>query len=341
MSLTKSTSKSGWSRKFIQLATISIAVALVSTGCAAEIAPQGTEQSDTLQIGVFKVAQATILDDIVDGFKEGLESSIGDDVTVEYHEQNANADQGLIGNIARDFAGSDYDAFAVVGTQAVIALAQQVTDRAVFALAMGDPVGAGVAESLEVPGGNLTGSIDYVAGELLLSQLKELDPSIENLGTVFDPSNQNADIWVKGLREAASGAGITLVESTITQAGDVNGAARSLDGRVDAILIGPDTTIIAGIAAVAAVAASAGIPLLFGGGGEATTPGVLGSIGANYFALGVGAGENAAKVFAGASPADTPFFTPEGTELVLNQQTVDEMNFDIPSSVLDSAIIVG
>ena len=92
----------------------------------------------------------------------------------------------------------------------MIAVAQQITDRPIFALAMGDPVGAGVAESLEEPGANVTGSIDYVDPALLVDQITTIHPELASLGTVYDPSNQNMQVFVADLEEALQGTDIEL-----------------------------------------------------------------------------------------------------------------------------------
>lgn len=286
------------------------------------------------RVGVFEVAQAQLLDDIVAAFEESVAAELGDDATVTFDLQNANGDQSLITSIARDFASSDYDAFAVLGTPAVIALATQVTDRPIFALAMGDPVGAGVAESLDAPGGNVTGSIDFVDPALLLEDLQALHPDLGSVGTVYDPSNQNLQVWVDALRTAADTAGIDVVESTISGSADVTQASRSLTDRSDLVLIGPDATVIAGLDAVGAAMSGAGIPL-YVVGGDVSVPGVTGSLGPDYPSLGTSAGVGAAAVLLGADPGTVPFTVPGDILIVLDAAEADAFGIEVPASIAD------
>jgi putative ABC transport system substrate-binding protein len=286
------------------------------------------------------MAEAEILDDIVAAFEQRLSDELAP-VTVSFERRNAQGDQSLIASIARDFAGSDADAFAVIGTPAVLALAQQITDRPIFAIGMGDPVGAGVADSLEAPGGNVTGSIDYVEPAIVLGELLKASPVPRRLGTVYDPSNQAMQVWAADLTAAVEAEGVgdlELVEATISGPGDIATAARSLDGRVDAILIGPDATVVGGLEAVGAAAASSGVPL-YVAGGDTSTPGILASIGPDYLRVGELAAEAAATVLEGTPPGEVPFGEPTGVLLQINRATMDALGVTFPPEVLDGATL--
>jgi putative ABC transport system substrate-binding protein len=293
--------------------------------------------AEPISIGVLAIAQVALFDDVIGEFEATVSDRLAP-TNVTFEEQNANGDQSLIASIARDFAASDHDAFAVIGTPAVIAVAQQVTDRPVFALAMGDPVGAGVAESLEMPGGNVTGSIDFVDPAMLVDQITTIHPELTSLGTVYDPSNQNMQVWFAALSEALRGTDIDLVEATVSGPADVAQASRSLLGRSDVILIGPDAVVVAGLDAVAAAAVAESIPL-YAVGADISTPGVLGSIGPDYPELGRAAGLAAAEVLLGGDPGRVPFAAPDGVELQLNGATIDELDLEVPAAVLDEAAL--
>lgn len=276
------------------------------------------------------ISQAEIIDDIVNAFIKTVRSEAGVGVTVNFDTKNANGDQSLIASIVRDFAGSKHDAFAVIGTPAVIALAAQVTKRPIFALAMGDPVGAGVAASLDRPGKNVTGSIDFVDPKLLLEDLRALHPGFGTIGTLYDPSNQSMRVWTDALRAAAASAGIKVAESTIASTAEVAQAARSLNGRADVVLVGPDALVAAGIDAVGAAAVGARLPL-YAVGGDVKVPGIVGTLGPDYPQLGASAGVNAAKVLLGADVAATPFTTPGKVGIVLNMARAKELGITVPA----------
>ena len=318
------------------LSACGLSLAATLTAPLSAFQPAGAA-AEPISIGVLSIAQAEVLDDIVAEFETAVVDGVAP-TEVTFDEQNANGDQSLVASIARDFAASDHDAFAVIGTPAVIAVAQQITDRPIFALAMGDPVGAGVAESLEEPGANVTGSIDYVDPALLVDQITTIHPELASLGTVYDPSNQNMQVFVADLKEALQGTDIELVEATIAGTADVAQASRSLLGRSEVILIGPDAAVFAGLDAVAAAAVAESVPL-YVVGGDITTPGVLGSIGPDYDELGTTAGLAAVEVLLGADPGTVPFATPDGVELQFNGATVEQLGLEVPAEVLEEATV--
>jgi putative tryptophan/tyrosine transport system substrate-binding protein len=315
------------------LAATTLTLAALLTGCATTAAGTTTStDKKSYKIGVLEIAQAQLIDGVVSAFEASVKKELGSGVTVTFDVQNANGDQSLITSISRDFAGSSDDAFAVIGTPAVVALATQIKDRPVIALAIGDPVGSKVAASLTAPGGNVTGSIDYVDPALLLDDLTKLHPGMKTVGTLYDPSNQNMQVWMKALTAAAKKDGVDVAQSTVSSSADVAQSARSLVGRADVVLVGPDALVVAGIDAVGAAMAGGKVPL-YAVGGDVTVPGMVGSLGPDYPTLGTKAGVVAAKVLRGASPATTAFATPGSVEIVLSKTAMATYGITVPTAL--------
>lgn len=288
---------------------------------------------DGAKVAIFSIASDTLLDDLVAGFKEEFlaESGLGAD-EVEWVDENAQGDPGLIQAIARTLADDDsLDMIVALGTPVVMAMAENEPETPLIAVAMGDPVGAGVAESLDAPGGNVTGSIDYVDPAELLVELAKVEPAPKSLGTIYDPSNQNMQVWIADLKKAVADAGIKLETASIASAADVLAAARSLEGKADAFLIGPDAAVITAMPALSEVAIDAGQGIYLVGG-DPSIPGVVATLGPDYPELGRSAGAAAAKVFAGADPGDVPFGRPGAIEWNVNATTVDKLQLTLPAN---------
>lgn len=293
------------------------------------------------KVGVFLMVSASLLDEMMSGYQEAFLAGTGlgaDEVVWEV--RNAQGDASLIQSIAREFAESDMDMFAVLGTPAVLALTALETERPIIAIAMGDPVGAGVAETLDEPGGNVTGSIDYVDPALILEEIAKVSPAITRLGTVYDPANQNLQVWVADLEKAVADRDMTLQAATVASSADVSAAARSLVGRVDAVLIGPDGIVLGALPAVVEAAASDDLPLYLTGGDVSLT-GILATLGPNYLELGAMAAEAATAVYKGSEPGAVPFGRPGSIEWGVNAATMEGLGVTIPAEVLDVATVVG
>ncbi|MEU7811796.1 ABC transporter substrate-binding protein [Pseudonocardia sp. NPDC049154] len=326
-------------RRLLRGVALSGLLGALVAGCSAAPADDTPlAERDTYRVGLLQIAPATLLDQTVQAFEARLGAQLAPK-KVEVDVVNAQGDQSLIASSARDLAGSDADAFAVIGTPAVIALAKQVTDRPVIAIAMGDPVGAGLAASLDAPGGNVTGSVDYVDPALLLDQIMTVQPAPTRLGTLYDPSNQNMVVWTDALKQAlAAHPGLELVESTLSGSADVATAARGLVGRADAVLVGPDATVFAGLPAVGAALGGAGLPV-YVSGGDASVDGILATIGPDYPAVGALAADAAAQVLAGTPAAQVPFGKPSGVEFGINRATMESLGVTIPQAILSTATV--
>ncbi len=314
-------------------ATLLIAVAIVAAACGGSDGAADADGREAVRLGIFEITEGQVFDDISEGFVDGFVEATGlERDQLELIEENAQGDPTLIQSIARRFADGDADLVAVVGTPAVIAQAELITDRPVIAMAMGDPVGAGVAVSLDEPGGNVTGSIDYIDPALLLDEVLRVHPDLGRLGTLHDPSNQNMQVWMEDLRAATAAAGIELVEASVSSSSDVDPAARSLDGRVDAILTGPDALVIEAIGAVGQVARRGQIPL-YSVGADVSVEGVVGSLGPDYREVGRLAGLAAADVHRGVAPGDVPFGRPGDLEWTLDEAEVERLALAIPDDL--------
>jgi len=321
------------------LAACSTAGTTTSTGYSAS-APE-TSAAVPYTVGIFLMVSASLLDEMIGGFQEAFLASAGLDADeVVWEVRNAQGDASLVQSIARELADSDMDMFAVLGTPAVLALTALEKERPIIAIAMGDPVGAGVAETLDAPGGNVTGSIDYVEPALILDEIAKVSPPLTRLGTVYDPSNQNLQVWVADLEEAVGAAGMTLETATVATSADVSAAARSLVDRVDGMLIGPDGIVLGALPAVVEAASSGRLPLYLTGG-DVSMSGVLATLGPDYPELGAMAAEAAVAVYGGADPGEVPFGRPEAVEWAVNADTAERLGVTIPVEILSAASVVG
>jgi putative ABC transport system substrate-binding protein len=312
-----------------------ISVLGVIAGCGSSSGPAASSSSGSgpVKVDIFEVAQADVVTTLEGSFKKELSARLAGR-TVSYSVSNANGDPSLIQSIARNLSRSRSSLIAVIGTPAVIAMAQQDRTHPIIALAMGDPVGGKVADSLDHPGRNVTGTIDFVDPAKLLGELAKVTPAPRRIGTIYDPSNENSQVWVAQLRAAIKARpGLSLVEATVAGTGDVQSAARSLVGRTDTILVGPDAAVASGVAAVGAVALSNRIPLYLTSG-DATTSGVLATLGPSYADLGSQGGDVAVKVLQGAQPADTPFGRPGALEWGVNHATLSALGVTVPAAAM-------
>src|SRR6185369_1965870 len=105
-------------------------------------------------------------------------------------------------------------------------------------------------------------------------------------------------VLVARLKEVAGPADITVVESPATKSGEVKQAALALLGKVDAIYIPTDNTVVSELEAAVSVAEENKIPL-YAGDTDSVPRGAIATIGFNYHDIGVDTGKIVARVLKG------------------------------------------
>jgi len=201
---------------------------------------------------------------------------------------------------------------------------------------MTDAVAAGVAKSAEKPGGNATGSTDWIPPEDHFKVLLEAFPKVKNVGTIINPSEANSKAWLDAANVAAKNAGLNLISVPVAGTGDVQAAALSLVGRVDAIFVGADNTAIATSDVIAKVATSNKIPMA-NIAEESADRGVLLGMGVDYYKVGALAADHADKIFKGAKPGELPILKLPQLVIAVNTRVAQAIGYQLPDSILQRA----
>lgn len=317
-----------------------LATALLLTACTtADDGGSGTEPSDepteegppveAINVGIAQIVSHPSLDEARDGFKAAL-ADAGYDVT--YDEQNAQGDQAIAASIAGKFASDDLDLILTIATPTAQAVAQAVTDVPVLFTAVTDPVDAGLVDSLESPGGNITGTSDAVPVKDLLELAQRLAPDAETVGIVYNPGEPNAVTQVGWAEDAAEELGLTIELATADTSNGVQQAADSLD--VDAFFVITDNTVVSALEALIQVAEAKQIPVV-ASEGDSVARGGIATKGISYYDLGYQTGEMAVKILKGeATPADLPVEMSTQLEVYLNTGAAERMGVTIPDDLL-------
>lgn len=324
--------------------TVLLVLALLAAGTLSAYSStssgQASAASPKYTVGVFEIESATIISQIVAGFEQGFLSGTGlKRSQVKFDVKNAQGQDNLIETISNYYVSSADNMIAVVGTPCVIALAHVEKKKPIIALNMGDPVSVGVAKSVNKPGGNVTGSSDYVDPGKLLPEVLQLSPKPKSIGTIYDSSSEESQEWVKAMTSAAAHDGVTFDPISVSGTGQIAAAVQSLIGKVGLLWIGPDATATAAMPEIASVAIRNKLPLLTAAG-VATQAGVLANVGPSEERIAVLGGEAAAKVYKGRSPGKVAFAQASSLAWTINSTTESQLGENIPSSITHSATIV-
>jgi len=295
------------------------------------------------KIGITQIVTHPALDRCRDGFiAQMAEEGFVEGENVEYILRNAEGDMSTAASIAEYFVAEKVDlifSIATPTTQACVAAAEGTDIPIVFA-ALTDPVAAGVVESWEKPGGNVTGASDWADVEAQVKLGMDIYPA-KKLGIVYNAGEVNSVVQVDELKKVASSLGIEeIVEATAASTADVLAAATSLVGRVDAIWEPSDNTVAAAIEAVVKVCEENKIPL-FASDIDMAKGGAISGLGLDYEVNGTAAGKLAARVLGGEDPANIPIGKTPMTIIYLSSAAAERMGVTIPPEVLATATEIG
>ena len=228
---------------------------------------------------------------------------------------------------------------AALTTPAAVAAKAATATTPIIFTTIGDPVQMGLVASLSRPGGNITGVtyLNVEVGPKLLELLHEVVPNATRLAALVNPTNPNAETISTNLQIAAGTRGLQLHVLNASTEADIEAAFVTLaELRVSGLIIPSDVFIITHEARLAALALHHRLPAIFQTRAIATVGGLMSYSGK---ALDVyrQAGIYAGRVLQGAKPADLPVLQTTKFEFVINLQTAQALNLEVPPPLLARA----
>ena len=309
-------------------------VLLIVAGCSSE----NVESSDdsTIKIGVLQLMDHESLNSAYEGFKDALKDNGYDETKVSFEYQNPNNDKSALATMAQFLVNQECELILAIGTGAAQALQQETVDIPILGTAITDYVDVGLVTSNENPGGNISGSSDYVDMVIQMDLIERFIPDVETVGLIYTSSEENSIIQAEAMKEECAKRGWTVVEKTISDLTMVNDTMMSFVGEIDALYIPTDNPLASSMASVDIVAKENKIPV-FVGWDSGVSDGALASIGINYYDLGYKTGENAAKILNGEvniSEMPVYFMDGESATVYYNSETAESMEIEIPEDIL-------
>ena len=158
---------------------------------------------------------------------------------------------------------------------------------------------AALVDSLEVPGGNVSGTSDEVSAEAIMDLAKEITPGFKTIGALYSAGEDNSDSVIKGLKEYADKNGYEVVESTVTNTSEVQQAAQYLADKADVVYSPIDNTIASAMAVASETFNNSKVPF-YVSADSMVKDGGLATYGIDYTVLGKETAKMVAQVLGGA-----------------------------------------
>lgn len=329
------------------LALLSAAMLILLSACGSstneESNESGSEEKENVKVGIIQLVEHPSLDAAREGFIEALKDAgyeEGKNLTLDY--QNA---QGEVNNnmtIAQKLVSDENDVILAIATSSAQAVAKTTNEIPVLFTAITDPVSAKLVESLEKPGGNVTGTSDTHPDAIknTINSIKEFFPEAKKVGIVYNSGEPNAVSNVENAKKALKEIGLEPVLTSISTTAEVKQAAESLVDRVDVMYVPKDNTVVAGLESIIKVANDYKIPT-FVGEGDSVKRGTFASWGFEYHDLGYTTGKMAVDILKGKKPSDIPVGFPENLELYINKKAAEQEGITLTDAMTKNAKFVG
>lgn len=284
------------------------------------------------RIGICQQLEHQALDAATEGFKAALTEKLGEG-NVEFDYQNAQGEQANCATIATKFVNDKVDLIMANATTSLQACAAATADIPIVGTSVTDFVEAGVVESNEAPGRNVTGTSDLAPIDQQIDLLAALVPDAKKAGIVFCSSEANSVFQAEQAEKALEGKGISYERFTVADSNDIQQVVTSAVESCDVLYIPTDNTIANNMEGVKNVTGPAGIPIICGeenmcaGGGLAT-------LSISYYNIGYNAGIMAYEILTeGKNPGEMPIQYADEVTKKYNAEVAEALNMEMPSDM--------
>ena len=296
-------------------------------------AAEGAGDPQTFEIGICNFVDDASLNQIIKNIRERLDE-IGSERGVSFgiSEDNCNLDGSVMQQIITNFIADDVDLMVGVATPVALTMQGMTEDNqipVVFA-AVSDPLGAGLVESLEAPGANITGTSDFLDTQTVANLIFATEPEAQNVALLYNPAEDASTRPIADIKAILDGMGISYKEysgSTISEV--VLAVDAIVADDMDVVFTPTDNTIMADELSIYEALAEAGIPHFTGADSFALNGAFLG-YGVDYANLGVETANIIARVLIdGEDPAAIPVKLFDNVTATINTETCEQLGYDL------------
>ena len=305
----------------------------------------GTAMAEEYKVGIIQFVDDASLNQIVASIQEQLDakSAEGEDTFVyDGYVYNGQADSTTLSQITMQLMADEVDVIIPIATPAA-QIVQSVTEDnpvpIVFS-AVSDPVGAGLVESMEAPGANITGTSDFLNTNAILDLMFLANPDIKSVGLLYSQSEDASKQPIADAKVYLEEKGVEYVEKTGTNNTEVAQAADALVAAgVDAVFTPTDNTVMTAELAIFEKFIDAGIPH-YAGADSFALNGAFCGYGVDYENLGTATANMVIEILKGADPAQTEVQTFDNGIATVNTETAEAIGLDYSAFAEKCAAVV-
>lgn len=318
--------------------TASGAAEPVSEAAAASTAEASSLPSDvkgrTFKVGIVQYVDDASLNQIERNVEKELDKK-GKELGVTFaygdYTSNGQADGTVLQQIASELIADKVDLIIPIATPTaqIMQSATKGNNIPIVFSAVSDPVGAGLVDSMDKPGANITGTSDALNTDAIMDLIFAQNPDAKTIGLLYSNSQDSSKQPIEDAKKYLDDKGVKYVEKTGTDTAGIQDAANALiAAKVDAVFTPTDNTVMTAELAIYDSFAKAGIPH-YAGADSFALNGAFCGYGVDYANLGVETADMAADILVnGADPATTAVKTFDNGIAMINTDVCEELGLD-------------
>lgn len=293
-------------------------------------APKG--EKEVYKIGICQQMEHQALDSATEGFRDALTEKLGAD-HVEFDYQNAQGEQTNCSSIATKFVNSDVDLILGNATTALQTCAAATADIPIVGTCVTDYVTAGVVESNEAPGRNVTGTSDLAPIDKQIELLLELVPDAECVGILYCSAEANSVYQADIAEETLKEKNVEVERYTVADSNDIQQVVTNMTEHCDVIYLPTDNVIANNMEGIKNITVPAKIPVICGEENMCSVGG-LATLSISYYNLGYNAGLMAYEILInGKNPGDMPIEYADEVTVKYNADVAEALGMEMPEDM--------
>lgn len=253
--------------------------------------------------------------------------------------RSTDADPGRADALAMELVGRRPDVLVGHTLAATVALKKQTGTLPIVGIALADPVGSGLVDSLARPDGNVTGFVNFEPsiGGKWLELLGEVVPGLRRVGFMFNPATSTVAEYLRSVQGASRSLGIEIVVSPVRSESEIETIIGALGGTPGTgLIVPPDVFLSTNDARVVDLAAKHRLPTMYAYRRWAARGGLM-VYGIDTVDLFHRAAPYVDRLLRGAHVAELPVQYPTKFEFAINLGTANALGVKISPALLARA----
>ncbi len=321
-------------KKFMSLGLAAMmAMSLVACGGSSNSAK--SEGGETYKVGIIQFVDDASLNQIEDNVQKELDAK-GEElgVTFDYKDytKNGQADASALNQITADLIDKEVDIIVPIATPTaqIVQSATEDNQIPVVFSAVSDPVGAALVESMEEPGGNITGTSDFLNTNAIMDLIFAANPDTDYVGLLYSKSEDSSKQPIADAKAYLDKKGVKYIEKTGTNTDEVSSAADALVAEgVDAVFTPTDNTVMTAELAIYEKFEKAQIPH-YAGADSFALNGAFCGYGVDYANLGKETADMVVDILVnGAKPESTAVKTFDNGLATVNTEICESIGLNL------------